>query len=59
MRYRIKTEQGFTEVEGYDIRVVGRRRIAVNVHDSTTTVDIYFTADILEIKDDHARPIYM
>jgi hypothetical protein len=61
MRYQIYFEgQGSVEVDAYDLRVVGSRRLEAQADSSraTRTVDLEFASPFELIVDDHNRTIF-
>jgi len=62
MRYRIYfTGQEAVEVDAYDLRVVGSRRLtalADGYSGATRTVDLFFGLPFERIADDHDRTIF-
>ena len=61
MRYRIYFEAlQPIEVEAFDLRVTGARRIACKVSvEEMCTVDLCFPCEIKRIADNHDRDIYI
>jgi hypothetical protein len=61
MIYRIyfkNSNQEAVEVECFDLRVAGNRRIKAYLYDSKCSIDINFGSDMKRIADDHDRTIF-
>lgn len=61
MRYRIyfKDEtQEPAEVDCFDLRIVGNRRLKAYLKDSGSSVDLFYGSEFRRIADDHDRTFF-